>query len=63
MDLDRKVREFAVPPEVVAVVEEIKSPEDEEPVPMSISFGRMVMSHFREIGECLCPLPRVRGFS
>lgn len=49
MALDRKVREFAVPPEVVAVVEEIKPPEDEEPVPMSVSFGRMVMSHFREI--------------
>ena len=52
MELDRKVREFAVPPDVVPLVEEIKAPSDEEEqVPMSISFGRMVMSHFREIGE------------
>lgn len=52
MELDRKVREFPVPPDVVPLVEEIKAPSDEEdPVSMPISFGRMVMSHFREIGE------------
>lgn len=50
MELDRKVREFPVPPDIVAVVEEIKSPEDEqEPIPLSVSMGRMVMSHCREI--------------
>lgn len=48
-ELDRKVREFPVPPDVVAVVEEIKAPEDEEPLPLSVSMGKMVMSHCREI--------------
>ncbi|GJE99289.1 fungal-specific transcription factor domain-containing protein [Phanerochaete sordida] len=50
MELDRKVREFPVPPDVVAVVEDIKAPEEEEePLPLSVSMGKMVMSHCREI--------------
>jgi hypothetical protein len=52
MELDRKVREFPVPPDIVAVVEEIKAPEEEEePMPLSMSMGRMVMSHCREISS------------
>lgn len=52
MELDRKVRDFAVPPEVVAIVEDIKTPvSDEDPVSLSTSMGRLVMSHCREISE------------
>lgn len=56
MELDRKVREFPVPPDIVAVVEEIKAPADEEePIPLSVSMGKMVMSHCREIGASSRP--------
>jgi hypothetical protein len=52
MELDRKVREFPVPPEVTAVVEGIVSPsDDEEPIPLSTSMERFVMSNSREVGK------------
>lgn len=52
MELDRKVREFPVPPEVTAIVEGIGAPPgDEEPVPLSTDMGRYVLSNCREVGE------------
>lgn len=50
MELDQKVREFPVPSDIVAVVEEIPPADEEQPLPLSHSFGQMVMSHCREIG-------------
>ena len=57
------MREFPVPPDIVAVVEEIKAPDDEEEqISLSTSMGRMVMSHCREISELLpSSLPRISG--
>ena len=57
LELDRKVRDFPIPPEVVAILEDLKAPaEDEEPLPLTTSMERMVLSHCREVGECLCLL-------
>ncbi|KAI0085743.1 fungal-specific transcription factor domain-containing protein [Irpex rosettiformis] len=50
MELDRKVREFPVPPEVTAIAEGISTPsEDEEAVPLSTDMGRYVLSNCREL--------------
>ena len=54
MELDRKVREFPVPPEVTAIVEGIATPsEEEESVPLSTDMGRYVLSNCREVGAYL----------
>ncbi|THH00634.1 hypothetical protein EW026_g1916 [Hermanssonia centrifuga] len=49
MELDRKVREFPVPKEVVEILEDLKNPAaEDEPVLLSTSMERMVLSHCRE---------------
>ena len=51
LELDRKVREFPIPPEVVALLEDLRAPsEDEEPESLTKSMERMVLSHCREVG-------------
>ncbi|KAI0698383.1 hypothetical protein BC835DRAFT_1269122 [Cytidiella melzeri] len=61
MELDRKVREFPVPPEVTAILEEIVSPSgDEESVPLSTSMERFVLSNCRE-AIIDCPTNPVRS--
>ncbi len=55
MELDRKVREFPVPKEVVEILEDLKNPAaEDEPVLLSTSMERMVLSHCREVGKYLC---------
>ena len=53
LELDRKVREFPIPPEAIAVLEDLKSPSaEDEPVSLTQSMERMVLSHCREVGTC-----------
>ncbi|KAH8104099.1 fungal-specific transcription factor domain-containing protein [Cristinia sonorae] len=50
MELDRKVREFPIPPEAAALLEDLKTPQDsDEPLPLSVSMTRFVLSHSREV--------------
>ncbi|KAJ3522802.1 hypothetical protein NM688_g8822 [Phlebia brevispora] len=59
MDLDRRVREFPIPREVVAILEDLKNPsEDEGPPSLTTSMERMVMSHCREVGTYLSSRPQ-----
>ncbi len=52
MELDRKVREFPIPPEAVALLEDFRSPQDgDEPLPLSVSMTRFVLSHSREVSK------------
>ncbi|OBZ73746.1 putative transcriptional regulatory protein C1F7.11c [Grifola frondosa] len=49
MDLDRKVREFPIPADAVALLEDLESPPDSEPPPVEASMQRFVLSHSREV--------------
>ncbi|EIW59861.1 uncharacterized protein TRAVEDRAFT_58498 [Trametes versicolor FP-101664 SS1] len=49
MELDRKVREFPIPADAVAMREELESPPDSEPLPLQESMIRFVLSHSREV--------------
>lgn len=52
MELDRKVREFPIPPEAVALLEDLRNPQDgDEPLPLSVSMTRFVLSHSREVSK------------
>ncbi len=53
MELDRKVREFPIPADAVAMREELESPPDSEPLPLQESMIRFVLSHTREVSEYL----------
>lgn len=53
MELDRKVREFPIPAEAAALLEDLKTPQEgEEPLPPSVTMPRFVLSHSREVSEC-----------
>ncbi|EMD39104.1 hypothetical protein CERSUDRAFT_112798 [Gelatoporia subvermispora B] len=49
MDLDRKVREFPISPEALAMVEELEAPPDAEPPSLEVAMQSSVMSHSREV--------------
>ncbi|CAL1714453.1 unnamed protein product [Somion occarium] len=50
MELDRKVREFPIPADASAFLEDIKTPADpDEEIPLSVSMTRFVLSHSREV--------------
>ncbi|KAI0358170.1 hypothetical protein OH77DRAFT_1421465 [Trametes cingulata] len=49
MELDRKVREFPIPPDAAALLEDLESPPDSEPLPLQESMIRFVLSHSREV--------------
>ncbi|KAL4249930.1 hypothetical protein ABKN59_002009 [Abortiporus biennis] len=50
MELDRKVREFPIPADASALIEDLKTPTDgDEPLPLSVSMTRFVLSHSREV--------------
>ncbi|TCD68014.1 hypothetical protein EIP91_011625 [Steccherinum ochraceum] len=50
MELDRKVREFPIPAEAAALLEDLKTPQEgEEPLPPSVTMPRFVLSHSREV--------------
>ena len=52
MELDRKVREFPIPADASAFLEDIKAPADpDEETPLSVSMTRFVLSHTREVSE------------
>lgn len=52
MELDRKVREFPIPADASAFLEDIKAPADpDEEIPLSVSMTRFVLSHTREVSE------------
>ena len=54
MELDRKVREFPIPAEAAALLEDFKAPQDgDEPLPLSVSMTRFVLSHSREVSKYL----------
>lgn len=55
MELDRKVREFPIPPDAAAMQEELESPPDTEPAPLQESMIRFVLAHSREVSEYLLP--------
>ena len=52
MDLDRKVREFPIPPDAAALQEDMETPPDSEPPPLQESMIRFVLAHSREVSEC-----------
>ncbi|KAH9839733.1 uncharacterized protein C8Q71DRAFT_744044 [Rhodofomes roseus] len=49
MELDRHVRDFPIPPEAVAVLEDLAPPPDAEPPTVIHSMETMVMAHSREV--------------
>ncbi|TBU24177.1 hypothetical protein BD311DRAFT_672335 [Dichomitus squalens] len=49
MELDRKVREFPIPPDAAAMLEDLDTPPDSEPPPLQDSMIRFVLSHSREV--------------
>ncbi|KAI0642067.1 fungal-specific transcription factor domain-containing protein [Trametes meyenii] len=49
MELDRKIREFPIPPDAAAMQEDIEPPPDSEPPPLQESMIRFVLSHSREV--------------
>ncbi|KAI0367567.1 hypothetical protein BV20DRAFT_970326 [Pilatotrama ljubarskyi] len=49
MELDRKVREFPIPPDAAALLEDLETPPDSEPLPLQESMIRFVLSHSREV--------------
>ena len=49
MDLDRKVREFPIPPDAAALQEDMETPPDSEPLPLQESMIRFVLAHSREV--------------
>ena len=51
MELDRKVREFPIPPDAAAMLEDLETPPDSEPPPLQESMIRFVLSHSREVSE------------
>ena len=51
MELDRKVREFPIPPDAAAMQEDLETPPDSEPPPLQDSMIRFVLSHSREVSE------------
>ena len=54
MELDRKVREFPIPPDAAAMQEDLETPPDSEPPPLQESMIRFVLAHSREVSE-YCP--------
>ena len=54
MELDRKVREFPIPPDAAALQEDLETPpQDCEPAPLQESMIRFVLAHSREVSEYL----------
>ncbi len=51
MELDRKVREFPIPPDAAALQEDLEGPSDSEPPSLQDSMIRFVLSHSREVSE------------
>lgn len=49
MELDRKVREFPISAEALALVEDLEAPPDAEPPSPSAAMQSSVMSHSREV--------------
>ncbi|KAI0332681.1 hypothetical protein GY45DRAFT_1368915 [Cubamyces sp. BRFM 1775] len=49
MELDRKVREFPIPPDAAAMQEDLETPPDCEPPPLQESMIRFVLAHSREV--------------
>ncbi|RDX50893.1 hypothetical protein OH76DRAFT_370048 [Lentinus brumalis] len=49
MELDRKVREFPIPPDAAAMQEDLETPPDSEPPPLQDSMIRFVLAHSREV--------------
>ncbi|KAI0820265.1 fungal-specific transcription factor domain-containing protein [Trametes gibbosa] len=49
MELDRKVREFPIPADAAALLEDLESLPDSEPPPLQESMIRFVLSHSREV--------------
>lgn len=51
LELDYKVREFPIPPEVLALLQDNGNSADEEPLPLAVKMQRFVLSHTREVSE------------
>ncbi|KAI8996460.1 fungal-specific transcription factor domain-containing protein [Trametes punicea] len=49
MELDRKLREFPIPPDAAALREDLENPPDSEPPSLQESMIRFVLSHSREV--------------
>lgn len=52
MELDRKVREYPIPPDAAAFQEDLETPPDSEPPPLQEGMIRFVLAHSREVSEC-----------
>ena len=49
--IDRKVREYPIPPDAAAFQEDLETPPDSEPPPLQEGMIRFVLAHSREVSE------------
>lgn len=51
MELDKKVREYPIPPEALALLQDSGNSNEDEPPSLAATMQRFVLSHTREVSE------------